>query len=97
MSDSVHTSRAKFRKAFQFEYTSEEERTRVLGKIIDESQLKSALKANTRLKRKAAKLGVSVTKKHPELKAASWRQAPPSTEAKLLVGRHNQQGYGRSE
>jgi len=40
MSRSVHTSRAKFRKAFRNDYSTDEERTRVLGKIIDEVGLK---------------------------------------------------------
>jgi hypothetical protein len=94
MSRSVHTSRAKFRKAFRFDYSSDEERTRVLGKIIDEVGLKRALKANARQKRKSEKAGTKPKRVYPESRAAASKKAPPTDAARELVRRHNQKGYG---
>jgi hypothetical protein len=94
MSRSVHTSRAKFRKAFRFDYSSDEERTRVLGKIIDEVGLKRAMKANEREKKKSEKAGIKPTRVFSELRAAASKKTPPTDEARELVQRHNQKGYG---
>jgi hypothetical protein len=97
MSDSIHTSRAKFRKAFRFDYSTEEERTRVLGKIIDEVGLKRAVKANARNKKKAGKIGLNLPTAYIETKAAASKKTLPSEEAKQMVARHVKQGYGRSD
>jgi hypothetical protein len=94
MSRSVHTSRAKFRKAFRFDYSSDEERTRVLGKIIDEIGLKRAMKLNAREKKKSAKAGVNPRRVYVEMRAAASRKTLPTEEAKELVQRHNRKGYG---
>jgi len=94
MSRSVHTSRAKFRTAFQFEYSNDEERTRVLGKIIDEGMLKRAMKANARLKRKAEKSGSAFTQAYAESRMAASKKSLPSPVAKDLVRQHNKKGYG---
>jgi hypothetical protein len=94
MSRSVHTSRAKFRKAFQFAYSSDEERTRVLGKIIDEGLLKHVMKANTRLKKKANKNGVKPSRVYSEPCAAASKKSLPSPAAKELVKQHDRKGYG---
>jgi len=94
MSRSVHTSRAKFRKAFRFDYSSDEERTRVLGKIIDEVGLKRAMKANARKKRKSEKAGVKPKRVYSEPRAAASKKTPPTAGARELVRRHNQKGYG---
>ena len=95
MSRSVHTSRAKIRKAFRFDYSSDEERTRVLGKIIDEVGLKRAMKANAREKKKSVKAGAKPRRVYLESRAAASRKTPPTDKAKELVRRHNQKGYGR--
>ena len=97
MSRSVHASRAKFRKAFQFDYSTDEERTRVLGKILDEKFLKRAMKANAREKRKCEKAGVKHTKVYHESRAAASKKTPPSEMAKQMVKRHNRKGYGRAD
>ena len=94
MSRSVHVSRAKFRKAFRFDYSSDEERTRVLGKIIDEDLLKQAMKANARERKKSEKAGVKPTRVFLELRAAASRKTPPTDDARDLVSRHNRRGYG---
>ncbi|MBA4148631.1 MAG: hypothetical protein H0X66_11005 [Verrucomicrobia bacterium] len=94
MSRSVHTSRAKFRKAFRFDYSSDEERTRVLGKIIDEVELKRAMKANAREKKKSEKIGVKPSIVYSEPRAAASKKTPPTEEAKQLVRKHNRKGYG---
>jgi len=97
MSDSIHTSRAKFRKAFRFDYSTDEERTHVLGKIIDEVGLKRAMKANAKNKKKAKKVGLSLPKVFIEDKAAASKKTMPSEEAKQMVARHVKKGYGRSD
>jgi hypothetical protein len=97
MSDSIHTSRAKFRKAFRFDYSTEEERTRVVGKIIDEVGLKRAVKANARNKKKAEKVGLNLPKVYIETKAAASKKSLPTEDAKQMVARHVKQGYGRSD
>ena len=94
MSDSVHTSRPKFRKAFRNDYSTEEERTRVLGKIIDEIGLKRAMKANSRSKKNADKAGIKIGKPFIENKSAASKQSKPSEEAKQMVSRHVKKGYG---
>ena len=94
MSGSVHTSRAKFRKAFRFDYSNDEERTRVLGKIIDEVGLKRAMKANARKKKKSEKAGVKPTRVYLESRAASSKKTPPTGKARELVRRDNKKGYG---
>lgn len=94
MSRSVHTSRAKFRKAFCFDYSSDEERTRVLGKILDEGFLKRSMKANARQKKKIEKADMKPWKVYSEFRAAASKKTPPSNEARELVKRHNQKGYG---
>jgi hypothetical protein len=94
MSRSVHTSRAKFRKAFRFDYSSNEERTRILGKIIDEAGLKSAMKVNAREKKKCVKAGAKPEKVNWEFRAAASKKTPPTAWARELVRRHNQNGYG---
>jgi hypothetical protein len=94
MSRSVHTSRSKFRKAFRYEYSNDEERTRVLGKIIDEVGLKRAIKANARLKKQAEKKGVAYSRVYCESRVAASKKALPSQEAKELVKRHNHKRYG---
>ncbi len=95
MSKSVHTSRAKFRKAFHTEYSSDEERTKTLGKIIDEIGLKRAFKANKKVKKAAAKQGLPYTPTHYEKRDAASKKSEPSQLAKELVERHNRKGYGR--
>jgi len=94
MSRSVHTSRPKFRKAFAFEYSSEEERTRVLGKIIDELALKRAMKANARVKKQCKKAGVEPHVVYQEHRAAASKTSDPTSDSKEMVKRHNQKGYG---
>jgi len=94
MSRSVHTSRAKFRKAFRFDYSTDEERTRVLGKIIDEIGLKRAMKANAHKKKKCEKAGVKHSRVFVEPRAAASKKTPPSDVAKQLVKEHNRKGYG---
>jgi len=94
MSRSVHFSRAKFRKAFRFEYSSDEERTRVLGKILDEGMLKKSMKANARLKKQSKKNGLKPSRVYVEQRAAASKKSAPSDEAKELVKRHNKKGYG---
>jgi hypothetical protein len=94
MSRSVHTSRPKFRKAFRSDYSTDAERTRVLGKIIDEVGLKRAMKANAREKKKSGKAGVKATRVYIEHRAAASKKTPPTKEARELVKRHNQKGYG---
>jgi hypothetical protein len=94
MSRSVHTSRAKFRKAFRNDYSNEDERTRVLGKIIDEVGLKRAMKANARQKKKSEKAGVKPTRIYLENRAAASKKSVPTEEAKEMVKRHIQKGYG---
>ncbi len=71
MSRSVHTSRAKFRKAFRSDYSSDQERTRVLGKIIDEVGLKRTMKANARLKKQSQKVGVKPKRAFSEHRAGA--------------------------
>ena len=95
MARSVHVSRAKFRKAFHVEYSSDEERTHTLAKIIDEAGLKHSLKANERVKRNAAKQGVPFVPTHYEMKGAAAKHTPPSEWAVGLVKIHNKKGYGR--
>jgi hypothetical protein len=97
MSDSIHTSRAKFRKAFRFDYSSVEERTRVLGKIIDEIGLKRSVKANARYKKQADKAGLYHPKVFIENKEAVSKRAMPSEEAMELAVEHIKNGYGRSD
>jgi hypothetical protein len=94
MSRSVQTSRPKFRKAFRFDYATEEERTRVLGKIIDEVGLKQAIRANAREKKKSGKAAVKPTRAYNEYRAAASKKMLPTDEARELVKRHNQKGYG---
>jgi len=96
MSRSVHTSRAKFRKAFRFDFSSDEERTRVLGKIIDEAFLKRAMKINARERKKSEKTGAKPKRLYfaEAHAAASSKKTPPTAEARELVRQHNQKGYG---
>ena len=94
MSRSVHTSRAKFRKAYRFEYSNDEERTRVLGKIIDEVALKRAMKANARLKKNAKENGAKPSRVYAESREAASKKSPPSPAARELVKQHNRKGYG---
>jgi hypothetical protein len=94
MSRSVHTTRAKFRKAFCNDYSTDEERTRVLGKIIDEVGLKRTMKADARLKKQSQKAGVKQERVYPEHQAAASKKTAPSPQAKELAKRHNQKGYG---
>ena len=95
MSRSVHTSRPKFRRAFAGNYpTEEEERTRVLGKIIDEVGLKRAMKANARIKKQSRQAGVKPASISSEHRAAASRTSQPTQEAMELIKRHNQKGYG---
>ncbi len=97
MSDSIHTSRSKFRKAFRHDYSSVEKRTNVLGKIIDEIALKRAVKANARYKKQAEKLGLNLPKVFAEDKEAASKKAAPSDEAKQMAALHIEQGYGRGD
>jgi hypothetical protein len=94
MSRSVHTSRPKFRKAFACDYSSEEERTRVLGKIIDEVGLKRTMKANARLKNQSKKAGLKPASNYSEHRAAASKTSQPTDEAKEMVKRHDKKGYG---
>jgi hypothetical protein len=95
MSRSVHTSRPKFRKAFQSDYSTEEERARVLGKIIDEGMLKKTMKVNARLKKQSKKAGLKQPNVlYPEDRVAASKKSAPTVFAKELVKRHNQKGYG---
>jgi hypothetical protein len=94
MSRSVHTSRPKFRKAFRVKYSTDEERTRVLGKIIDEGFLKKTMKINARQKRQIERAGLKPWKVYFEFRAAASKKTSPSDWAKELVKWHNQKGYG---
>jgi hypothetical protein len=85
MSRSVHTSRPKFRKAHKHNYSSDEERIRVLGKIADEVMLKRAMKANARLKEQARKVGLNQSPIYVEHRAAASKKSPPTPEARELV------------
>ena len=85
MSRSVHTSRPKFRKAHKHEYSSDEERIRVLGKIADEVMLKRTMKANARLKKQAKKAGLKQSPVYVEHRAAASKKSPPTPEARELV------------
>jgi hypothetical protein len=85
MSRSIHTSRAKFRKASSFDYSTEKERVRVLGKIVDEALLKRDLKENARRKKQAAKAGLERTLPVDSVMSAAWKKAPPSNLAKAIV------------
>ena len=95
MARSVHASRAKFRKAFHVEYSSDEERTHTLAKIIDEIGLKNSRKGNARIRRSAAKQSVPFVPTHYEMKGAAAKHTPPSELAVELVKVHNKKGYGR--
>lgn len=94
MSRSIHTSRPKFRKAFRQDYSTSEERTWVLGKIIDEIGLKRAVKANARVKKQCERVGVPYTQIYLEHHEAASKKAQPTPDAKEMVKRHNQKGYG---
>jgi len=94
MSRSVHTSRPKFRKAFACNYSSEEERTRALGKIIDEVGLKRAMKANARQKKQSKKAAVKPRRVYLENRAAASKKALPTEEAKEMVKYNDRTGYG---
>ena len=94
MSRSVHTSRPKFRRAFAGNYSTEEERTRVLGKIIDEVGLKRTMKANARIKKQSRQAGVKPASISSEHRVAASKTSQPTQEAMELVKRHNQKGYG---
>jgi len=94
MSRSVHTSRPKFRKAFRNDYSTDEERTRVLGKIIDEVGLKRTMKANARLKKQSQKAGLKPKRVFSEHRAATSKKSAPSQQARELVKEHNRKGYG---
>jgi hypothetical protein len=94
MSRSVHVSRAKFRKAFRFDYSTDEERTRVLGKIVDEVFLKRAMKANARQKKTTEKDGAKPPRVYVEQRSAGSKKTPPTELAKQLVRKHNRKGYG---
>jgi hypothetical protein len=94
MSRSVHTSRPKFRKAFRADYSTEEERARVLGKIIDEVGLKRTMKANARLENQSKKAGVKHARVYPEQRAAASKKTPSTALAKKLVKEHDRKGYG---
>ena len=87
MSRSVHTCRPKFRKAFQFSYSSDGERTRVLGKIIDEIGLKRTMKWNARLRKQSEKAGLKPGRVYVEPRAAASKRSLPSTKAKQVVQR----------
>ena len=94
MSRSIHTSRPKFRKAFRFQYSSGDERIRVLGKIIDEVGLKRAMKANARVRKQCRKAGIEPADIYAENRAAASRKSLPTKAAQKKAGRHIQNGYG---
>ena len=85
MSRSVHTSRPKFRKAVKCDYSSEDERIRVLGKIADEVMLKRTMKANARLRKQGQKAGLKLSPVYVEHRAAASKKSLPTPEAQELV------------
>ncbi|MFN7141278.1 MAG: hypothetical protein ACK4UN_18275 [Limisphaerales bacterium] len=88
MSRSVHTSRAKFRKAKQFVYSSEEERQEVLGKIIDEKFLKRDLKENAKRKKQAKKAGVKNASLLTPLHAVASKKVPATLVSRKIASAH---------
>ena len=94
MSRSVHATRSEFRKAFRFDYSSDEERTRVLGKILDKKLLKWAIKLNVRAKKKSDTADRKTKRVYSEEYSALSRKTPPTEEAKEMVRKHNKKGYG---
>jgi hypothetical protein len=95
MSRSVHTSRAKFRKASQFDYSTEQARLGVLGKILDETLLKRDLKEIAKQKRQFAKAGLKRVSTPSPIYAAASRKSPASSFAKAVAASHNPKGIGR--
>jgi hypothetical protein len=77
-------------KSFSGRFSTDDERTRVLGKIIDEVGLKRTMKANARLKKQSHKAGVKPKRVFPEHRAAASKKSAPSQQARELVKRHNQ-------
>jgi len=96
MSRSVHTSRAKFRKAFQFDYSNDEERKNVLGKIIDEKFLKRDLKEDAKRKRQSKKVGLRSFESTQPIYGVASKKARASSFAKDIVKGHERKGYGKS-
>jgi len=96
VSRSVHTSRAKLRKAFQFEYSKEDERQRVLGKIIDEAYLKRDLKENVKRKRQTKKAGLKSVGLISPLCAVASKKTPATSPSKKIAKPHDKGGYGRT-
>jgi hypothetical protein len=96
MSRSVHTSRPKFRKASQYDYSSDEERIRVLGKIADEVMLKRTMKANARFKKQSGKAGLKPFAVYLEQCAAASKKGSPTPEARKLIQKNYLDGksYG---
>jgi hypothetical protein len=96
MSRSVHASRPKFRKASKCDYSSDEERIRVLGKIADEVMLKRTMKANARLKKQAEKAGLKQCSVYAENCAAASKKSSPTPEARELVQKNylGRKSYG---
>ena len=96
MSRSVHTSRPKFRKAARFDYSSEEERVRVLGKIADDTMLKRTMKANARIKKQGQKAGLKLPPVYVEHRAAASKKSPPTPEAQELAKKNylGRKNYG---
>jgi len=66
----------------------------VLGKIIDETLLKRAMKANARMKKQSQKSGLKHQKVYSEQRSAASKKTLPSREARDLVRRNDQKGYG---
>jgi hypothetical protein len=95
MSRSVHTSRAKFRKASQFDYSTEQARLGVLGKIIDEKLLKRDLKEMAKQKKQFAKAGLKRVSTPSPIYAAASRKSPASSFSKAIAASHNPKGIGR--
>jgi len=94
MSRSVHTSRKKLKLALSFDYSSEEERIRVLGKIIDERFLKKTMKENARLKKQSQKNGIKPTRFYLENHSVAAKKSVPSPEARLLAKKCTTKKYG---
>jgi hypothetical protein len=65
----------------------------VLGKIVDETLLKRAMKANARMKKQSQKSGLKHQKVYSERRSAASKKTLPSPEARELVRRHNRKGY----
>jgi hypothetical protein len=94
MSRSVHATRATFRKAFRFKYSTSEERARILGKIIDQKFLKRDLKENAKRKKQAKKESIKSATLVRALYGTASKKSPVSSFAKSIAAAHDKKGYG---